>query len=284
MTKSSPKTAAKKTTAAKLTTQKAATKKPATAKSVKSKKPAKTLSLVEMIISALEDLKAQDIVTLDVSNMTEVTDTLVIASGTSNRQVRALASNVMESLNKEGIKPIGHEGLDAGEWALVDFVDAVVHVMLPETRAFYDLERLWKNTATRPPAVTPAMTDYAGSTKKPTSRRKPATEKTAGSSSTEKTTRTKTTSLTKTTSRAKPAATKAPTTKRAAAKTSTTSTVKPARKTAIAKPALTKATAIKTKVIKTTATKSAAKPAASTRNKAATTKPSTPAKTAAKKP
>jgi ribosome-associated protein len=275
MTKSNPKTAAKKTPVTKLTTPKAATKKPAAAKSAKSKKPAKTLSLVEIIISALEDLKAQDIVTLDVSGMTEVTDTLVIASGTSNRQVRALASNVMESLNKEGIKPIGHEGLDGGEWALVDFVDAVVHVMLPETRAFYDLERLWKNTAARPPAVTPAMTDYAGSTKKPTSRRKPATaEKTTSSSSTEKTTRTKTTSLTKTTSRAKPGAVKSPAAKRAPTKTSATSTVKPARKTAIAKPALTK----------TTATKLAAKSPSSTRNKVTTTKSSTSAKTAAKKP
>ena len=100
-------------------------------------------SLKDLVIQALDDLKAVNPVTLDVSELTDVMDHLVIASGTSNRHVKSLASNVCVEAKKQGMRPIGVEGEDAGEWVLVDFGDVVVHVMLPATRDFYDLERLW---------------------------------------------------------------------------------------------------------------------------------------------
>ena len=100
-------------------------------------------SLKNLVVDALEDLKAVNPVTLDVTGLTDVLDYLVIASGTSNRHVKSLASNVSMEAKKQGMRPIGVEGEDAGEWVLVDFGDVVVHVMLPATRDFYDLERLW---------------------------------------------------------------------------------------------------------------------------------------------
>ena len=99
--------------------------------------------LNQLIVSALEDLKGKDIVTMDVREMTDVMDTLVIASGTSNRHVKSLASNVVDETKKQGLQAIGVEGLEGGEWVLVDFGDTVLHVMLPATRDFYDLEKLW---------------------------------------------------------------------------------------------------------------------------------------------
>jgi len=100
-------------------------------------------TLKELIVDALDDLKAVNTVTLDVSGLTDVMDYLVISSGTSNRHVKSLASNVSMEAKKQGMRPMGVEGDDAGEWVLVDFGDVVVHVMLPATRDFYDLERLW---------------------------------------------------------------------------------------------------------------------------------------------
>jgi len=102
-------------------------------------------TLKELIVDALDDLKAVNTVTLDVTGLTDVMDYLVISSGTSNRHVKSLASNVSMEAKKQGMRPIGVEGDDAGEWVLVDFGDVVVHVMLPATRDFYDLERLWTN-------------------------------------------------------------------------------------------------------------------------------------------
>jgi ribosome-associated protein len=100
-------------------------------------------TLKELVLEALEDLKALNPVILDVTELTDVTDYLVIASGTSNRHVKSLASNVSMEAKKRGMMPLGIEGEGAGEWVLVDFGDVVVHVMLPATRDFYDLERLW---------------------------------------------------------------------------------------------------------------------------------------------
>ena len=102
-----------------------------------------TETLKKLIVDALDDLKAVNTVTLDVSALTDVMDYLVITSGTSNRHVKSLASNVSVEAKKQGMRPLGVEGDDAGEWVLVDFGDVVVHVMLPATRDFYDLERLW---------------------------------------------------------------------------------------------------------------------------------------------
>ena len=100
-------------------------------------------TLKELVMEALEDLKAQNPVILDVTELTDMMDYLVIASGTSNRHVKSLASNVSMEAKKRGMMPLGVEGEDAGEWVLVDFGDVVVHVMLPAIRYFYDLERLW---------------------------------------------------------------------------------------------------------------------------------------------
>ncbi len=99
--------------------------------------------LKELVVDALDDLKAVNTVTLDVTGLTDVMDFLVIASGTSNRHVKSLADNVCMEAKKQGQRALGVEGEDAGEWVLVDFGDVVVHVMLPATRDFYDLERLW---------------------------------------------------------------------------------------------------------------------------------------------
>lgn len=96
-----------------------------------------------IVIQALEDVKAKDLVTLDVSSLSDVMDTMVIASGTSTRHVKSLAENVVEEAKKHNFLPLGVEGLDAPEWVLVDFGDTIVHVMMPATRELYDLEKLW---------------------------------------------------------------------------------------------------------------------------------------------
>ena len=103
----------------------------------------KTDSLKTLVLDALDDLKAKDVALLDVSRLTSVTDLMVVASGTSTRHVTALANNVVERVKAEGIQPLGVEGEAGADWVLVDLGDLVVHVMLPETRALYDLERLW---------------------------------------------------------------------------------------------------------------------------------------------
>lgn len=100
--------------------------------------------LVKLAVFALEDIKAQDITTIDVRGKTSITDFMVIASGTSNRHVKSLVDNVLEKVKEKGVRPLGSEGLDTGEWALLDLGDIVVHVMLPTARQFYDLERLWQ--------------------------------------------------------------------------------------------------------------------------------------------
>ena len=99
--------------------------------------------LKQLVLDALDELKGRQLVALDVRELTGVMDYLVIASGTSNRHVKSLAGNVRDGAKKQGVRPLGVEGEDSGEWVLVDFGDVVVHVMLPATRDFYDLERLW---------------------------------------------------------------------------------------------------------------------------------------------
>ncbi|MBK8181591.1 MAG: ribosome silencing factor [Candidatus Competibacteraceae bacterium] len=100
-------------------------------------------ALRKLITDALEELKAHDIKILDVRGIATFTDLMVIASGTSTRHVKALADKVMEKSTLAGVRPLGVEGQQEAEWILVDLNDVVVHVMLPQTRDFYNLEKLW---------------------------------------------------------------------------------------------------------------------------------------------
>lgn len=99
--------------------------------------------LKEVVLEALEDMKGQDIRVLDVRNSTTITDLMVIASGSSTRQVKAIVNRVLESVRDAGFDPLGLEGIEYGEWVLLDLGDVVVHVMIPEIRDFYNLEKLW---------------------------------------------------------------------------------------------------------------------------------------------
>lgn len=100
-------------------------------------------ALLAIVVAALEDLKGVDIRVIDVRNLTSITDRMVIASGTSTRHVKALADNVALKAKQQGYPPLGIEGSQVAEWVLIDLGDVVVHVMMPETRAFYGLEKLW---------------------------------------------------------------------------------------------------------------------------------------------
>lgn len=100
---------------------------------------------LKVVHNALTDVKAKDIIELDVSSISNVADAIVIASGTSTRHVKALADNVADEARKAGFRPIGIEGERDAEWILIDLGYVVVHVMLPTARKFYDLESLWRN-------------------------------------------------------------------------------------------------------------------------------------------
>jgi ribosome-associated protein len=117
--------------------------KPTRSKASKRTKAQQPKSLTQVVAGALDDLKAMDVDVLDVRHLTTVTDTMVIASGRSDRHVRAIAGAVVEQCKKAGFRPLGVEGERSGEWVLVDLADVVVHVMLPRVREFYNLEKLW---------------------------------------------------------------------------------------------------------------------------------------------
>jgi ribosome-associated protein len=93
--------------------------------------------------ATIDDKKGEDIVLLDLSGLLVVTDVFVVASGTSNRHVKSLVEDVEEALKAVGRRPIRREGVDYGSWVLLDYGDVVVHVFDRETRAYYELERLW---------------------------------------------------------------------------------------------------------------------------------------------
>ncbi len=103
----------------------------------------KAKELSRLVQDALEDLKAYDIRFFDVRRLTSITDIMIIASGNSDRQVKALANKVLDSMKEHHIKPLGVEGVQQGDWALLDLGDVIVHIMRPVVREYYQLEKLW---------------------------------------------------------------------------------------------------------------------------------------------
>ena len=112
-------------------------------------------ALLDHTLACMADLKGIDIVTLDVGEISDFTDWMVLVSGTSNRHVRSLVDNLLESSKALGIQALEVEGRETSYWVLVDFGDIVVHVMQAEARTFYDLERLWSDLPTPDTETTP---------------------------------------------------------------------------------------------------------------------------------
>jgi ribosome-associated protein len=117
--------------------------------------------LRQRVLAALDDLKARDVVEIDVRGKTSIADRLIIASGTSSRHVKSIADEVVRFAKQAGVLPLGVEGQDEAEWVLVDLGDIIVHVMLPRIREFYGLERLWSVGDAEPPAGDEAGTREA---------------------------------------------------------------------------------------------------------------------------
>jgi ribosome-associated protein len=124
--------------------------------------------LQQAVTSALDDMKAVNVRVLDVRALTDIVDTMVIASGNSDRHVRSIAERVVEKAKAVGFRPLGTEGERDGEWVLVDLQDVLVHVMLPRVREFYGLERLWDGGEAEPVIAT------SGDTRTRTQRPRPA--------------------------------------------------------------------------------------------------------------
>ena len=103
----------------------------------------KALELQKLTVESLEDLKGKDIVVLDVSDRTTVTDYMIVVTGTSQRHVKSLANELVENSKRAGVRPLGMEGESDGNWILVDLGDVLAHVMTEESREFYALEKLW---------------------------------------------------------------------------------------------------------------------------------------------
>lgn len=148
------KTAAKKVAAKKVAAKKAAApaRKAKSAGVAKSVQVAPTDSLsriVKVVEGALDEMKAVQVKVLDVRQLTDIADTLIIASGTSDRHVRSIAERVLEHAKKAGFRAMGVEGQRDGEWVLVDLQDVIVHIMLPRVREIYRLENLWDVSAAR---------------------------------------------------------------------------------------------------------------------------------------
>ena len=109
----------------------------------------KPVEVVQVVENALDEMKAVNVKVLAVKKLTDITDTMIIASGNSDRHVRSIADRVVEFAKKAGFRPMGVEGERDGEWVLVDLQDVIVHIMLPKVREFYRLESLWDVSAAR---------------------------------------------------------------------------------------------------------------------------------------
>ncbi len=116
----------------------------------------KTPPLTQIVRAAIEDIKGLDLKFIDVRELTTITDYMVMCTGTSNRHAKSIADNIIAKAKEAGYRPLGVEGMDAGEWVLVDLGDVVAHVMQVQTRAFYQLEKLW-DVPPPAPAPTPKL-------------------------------------------------------------------------------------------------------------------------------
>jgi ribosome-associated protein len=139
------KSAARKTAGKAVTkTAKGAATKTARKAAGKTARPKGKPTLQDVVLDALADMKAVDVKALDVRGLTDITDTMVVASGTSDRHVKSIADRVVQRCKEAGFRPFGMEGERDGDWVLVDLHDVVLHVMLPRIREFYALEKLWE--------------------------------------------------------------------------------------------------------------------------------------------
>lgn len=145
-----------------------------------------TNQLTKLAISALEDVKGIDIQVIDVTTLTSVTDHLVIATGTSTRHVKALASGVIDKALEAGVRPLSSQGLEQGEWALVDLNGVVVHALQASARAHYQLEKLWDLGQAKPVLEAPRAAKKPAVKKKPVAKpvaKQPAAKKAAAKKS-----------------------------------------------------------------------------------------------------